>query len=204
MCSSSLLATHTSRPAPLSAWTTRSSRPTAHAPAAHRRTPRRRRRRRRARRHAARAQRADPDRLRRPRRPRRPTRPPAGDGADPERPVEPTTRRKALEPTTWDAAKRHAMLLLPSAAASRDTGTVNEPPTPVLEPTSRDAPAALSASSAPASRDAPMRDHQYCVNCRQRRGDERCIRCNLHPLCTRCMPMHWCNQRSQEGRADLR
>ena len=69
----------------------------------------------------------------------------------------------------------------------------NELPTPVLEPTSRDAPAALSASSAAASRDAPMRDHQYCVNCRQRRGDERCIRCNLHPLCTRCMPMHWCD-----------
>ena len=66
----------------------------------------------------------------------------------------------------------------------------NEPPSPVLEPTSRDAPAASSASSAAASRDAPMRDHQYCVNCRQRRGDERCIRCNLHPLCTRCMPMH--------------
>ena len=99
----------------------------------------------------------------------------------------------APQPTTWDAAKRHAMLLLPSAAASRDTGTVNEPPTPVLEPTSRDAPAASSALSAAASRDAPMRDHQYCVNCRQRRGDERCIRCNLHPLCTRCMPMHWCD-----------
>ena len=98
----------------------------------------------------------------------------------------------APEPTTLDAAKRHAMLLLPSAAASRDTGTVNEPPTPVLEPTSRDAPAASSASSAAASRDAPMRDHQYCVNCCQRRGDERCIRCNLHPLCTRCMPMHGC------------
>ena len=98
----------------------------------------------------------------------------------------------ALEPTTWDAAKRHAMLLLPSAAASRDTGTVNEPPTPVLEPTSRDAPAASSASSAAASRDAPMRDHIFCVNCQQRRGDERCIRCNLHPLCTRCMPMHGC------------
>ena len=98
----------------------------------------------------------------------------------------------APEPLTWDAAKRDAMLLLPSAAASRDTGTVNEPPTPVLEPTSRDAPAASSASSAAASRDAPMRDHQYCVNCRQRRGDERCIRCNLHPLCTRCMPMHGC------------
>ena len=98
----------------------------------------------------------------------------------------------ALEPTTWDAAKRHAMLLLPSAAASRDTGTVNEPPTPVLEPTSRDAPAASSASSAAASRDAPMRDHIFCVNCHQRRGDERCIRCNLHPLCTRCMPMHGC------------
>jgi hypothetical protein len=99
----------------------------------------------------------------------------------------------APEPTTWDAAKRHAMLLLPSAAASRDTGTVNEPPTPVLEPTSRDAPAASSASSAAASRDAPMRDHIFCVNCHQRRGDERCIRCNLHPLCTRCMPMHWCD-----------
>ena len=98
----------------------------------------------------------------------------------------------APEPLTWDATKRDAMLLLPSAAASRDTGTVNEPPTPVLGPTSRDAPAASSASSAAASRDAPMRDHQYCVNCRQRRGDERCIRCNLHPLCTRCMPMHGC------------
>ena len=99
----------------------------------------------------------------------------------------------APEPTTWDAAKRHAMLLLPSAAASRDTGTVNEPPTPVLEPTSSDAPAASSASSSAASRDAPMRDHIFCVNCHQRRGDERCIRCNLHPLCTRCMPMHWCD-----------
>ena len=95
----------------------------------------------------------------------------------------------APEQTTWDAAKSHAMLLLPSAAASRDTGTVNELPTPVLEPTSRDAQAAPSAT---ASGDAPMRDHQYCVNCCQRRGDERCIRCNLHPLCTRCMPMHGC------------
>ena len=95
----------------------------------------------------------------------------------------------APEPMTWDAAKRDAMLLLPSAAASRDTGTVNEPPTPVLESTSRDAKA---ASSTAASGDAPMRDHQYCVHCRQRRGDERCIRCNLHPLCTRCMPMHRC------------
>ena len=105
----------------------------------------------------------------------------------------------APEPTTWDAAKRHAMLLLPSAAASHDTGTVNEPPTPVLEPTSRDAPAASSASSAAASRDAPMRDHIFCVNCHQRRGDQRCIRCNLHPLCQNCLPMHWCNQRPQEG-----
>ena len=138
----------------------------------------------------------------------------------------------APEPTTWDAAKRHAMLLLPSEAASRDTGTVNEPPTPVLEPTSRDAPAASPASSAAtssASRDAPAARSPvleltaratpatslaapefhpaavlslakvFCAHCHQRRGNQRCIRCNLHPLCKKCLPMHGCNQRPPGG-----
>ena len=72
---------------------------------------------------------------------------------------------------------------------------VNEPPSPVQEPTTSDAPAVPSTA---ASRDAPMRDHVFCAYCHQRRGNQQCTRCNLQPLCKNCLPMHWCNQRPQE------
>ena len=108
----------------------------------------------------------------------------------------------------------------------------NEPPSPVLEPTPRDAPAAssaLPAAASPASKDAPAAPspvleqtskatpatssaapkwHEdavlalakvFCAHCHQRRGNQRCIRCNLHPLCVKCFPMHVCNQRPEEG-----
>ena len=101
-----------------------------------------------------------------------------------------------LEPTSRDAPAT------PAAGASRDA-PINEPSPPVLGPTtwdaaSRDTPMLVLTSAAP-SRDAPMRDHIFCAYCHQRRGDQRCIRCHLHPLCQNCLPMHWCNQSPQEG-----